>query len=151
MTFAWHTFASLRLFTCLVYVNTYCVPIAHWRQNKPFPLIYWATPKLKGFALFQISSLIVASWVIRARWREIRRFVVKFKASYFFLNSYIWCFLVEKINLRVQTNNTLNLECKEVSDQFLENLGFPIHFQSVIRSIKTKKIVLRLALIESLT
>ena len=29
------TFASLRLFTCLVYVSTYCVPIAHLRQNKP--------------------------------------------------------------------------------------------------------------------
>ena len=34
------TFASLRLFTCLVYVSTYCVPIAHLRQNKPFPLLY---------------------------------------------------------------------------------------------------------------
>ena len=29
-----------RLFTCLVYVSTYCVPIAHLRQNKPFPLLY---------------------------------------------------------------------------------------------------------------
>ena len=24
----------------LVYVSTYCVPIAHLRQNKPFPLLY---------------------------------------------------------------------------------------------------------------
>ena len=39
-TFAWQTFASLRLFTCLVYVTTYCVPIAHLRQNKPFQLLY---------------------------------------------------------------------------------------------------------------
>ena len=39
-TFAWQTFASLRLFTCLVYVSTYCVPIAHLGQNKPFPLLY---------------------------------------------------------------------------------------------------------------
>ena len=39
-TFAWQTFASLRLFTCLVYVSTYCVPIAHLRRNKPFPLLY---------------------------------------------------------------------------------------------------------------
>ena len=39
-TFAWQTFTSLRLFTCLVYVSTYCVPIAHLRQNKPFPLLY---------------------------------------------------------------------------------------------------------------
>ena len=37
---AFKTFASLRLFTCLVYVSTYCVPIAHLRQNKPFPLLY---------------------------------------------------------------------------------------------------------------
>ena len=34
------TFASLCLFTCLVYVSTYCVPIAHLRQNKPFSLLY---------------------------------------------------------------------------------------------------------------
>ena len=33
------TFASLRLFTCPVYVSTYCVPSAHLRQNKPFPLL----------------------------------------------------------------------------------------------------------------
>ena len=39
-TFAWQTFISLRLFTCLVYVNTYGVPIAHLHQNKPFPLLY---------------------------------------------------------------------------------------------------------------
>ena len=39
-TFAWQTFASLRLFTCRVYVSTYCVLIAHLRQNKPFPLLY---------------------------------------------------------------------------------------------------------------
>ena len=39
-TFAWQTFASLRLFTCLVYVSTYCVPIALLRQNKPFRLLY---------------------------------------------------------------------------------------------------------------
>ena len=39
-TFAWQTFALLRLFTCLVYVSTYCVPIAHLRQNKPLPLLY---------------------------------------------------------------------------------------------------------------
>ena len=39
-TFAWQTFASLRLFTCLVYVSTYCVLVAHLRQNKAFPLLY---------------------------------------------------------------------------------------------------------------
>ena len=74
-------------------------------------------------------TLIVASWVIGARWREIRRFVLDFKARYFFLNSYIRCFLFEKSNLRVQRNNTLHrLECKEVRDHFLGNLDFPIHF-----------------------
>ena len=35
MAFVWQTFASLRLFTCLVHLSTYCVPIAHLRQNKP--------------------------------------------------------------------------------------------------------------------
>ena len=34
-TFAWQTFASLLLFTCLVYISTYCMPIATLRQNKP--------------------------------------------------------------------------------------------------------------------
>ena len=59
---------------------------------------------------------------------EIRRFVLEFKAPYFFLNSYISNFLFEKSELLVQKNNTLNLECKEVRDQFLEDLNFSIHF-----------------------
>ena len=45
-----------------------------------------------------------------------------------FLNSYIRHVFFEKSNLRIQRNNTLNLECKEVRDQFLENLNFSIHF-----------------------
>ena len=47
-------------------------------------------------------------------------------------NSYIWQFLFEKFNLQIQRNNALNLECKEVRDQFLENLDFS-HTFSVIR------------------
>ena len=38
---------------------------------------------------------------------------------------YLMLSLFEKSNLRVQRNNTLNLECQEVHDQFLENLDFP--------------------------
>ena len=64
-------------------------------------------------------TLIVVSWVIRARWREIQRFVLKLKASYFFLNSYIWCFLCEKSILRAQRNHTLNLECKKSVISFI--------------------------------
>ena len=86
-----------------------------------------ATPAGRRFKKVGFT-FIDESWVIRARWREIRRFVLEFKASYFFLNSYIWRFLFAKSYLRVQRNNTLNLECKEVRDQFLENLDFPIHF-----------------------
>ena len=57
--------------------------------------------------------------------QEIRRFVLEFKARYFFLNSYIWNFLFEKSKLLVQRNNTLNLESKEVRDQSsLEDLNF---------------------------
>ena len=29
----------------LVYVSTYCVPITLLRQNRPFRLLIWATPK----------------------------------------------------------------------------------------------------------
>ena len=38
------------------------------------------------------------------------------------------CIDLQKSNLRVQRNNTLNLECKEIRDQFLENIDIPIHF-----------------------
>ena len=50
-TFAWQTFASLRLFTCLVYVSTYCVPIAHLRQNKPFPLLYLGHAQITNYCV----------------------------------------------------------------------------------------------------
>ena len=39
-----------------------------------------------------------------------------------------FCFFKKNNLLRVQKNNTLNLECKDVRDQFLENLNFAIHF-----------------------
>ena len=72
-TFAWHTFASLRLFTCLVYVSTYCVPIAHLRQNKPFPLPFQNIHKFECcFLRVEVSSnsfwvfngCIVESWIL---------------------------------------------------------------------------------------
>ena len=47
-TFAWQTFASLRLFTCLVYLSTYYMPIAHLRQNKPFQLLYLGHAQIKS-------------------------------------------------------------------------------------------------------
>ena len=63
---------------------------------------------------------------------EIQRLVLEFKANLILLNSYIRRFLFENSNLRVQRNNTLNLECKclviKCLDQFLENLDFSIHF-----------------------
>ena len=31
----------------IVYVNTYCVPIAHLRQNKPFRLLYLGHAQIK--------------------------------------------------------------------------------------------------------
>ena len=55
-TFAWQTFASLRLFTCLVYVSTYCVPIAHLRQNKPFPLLYLGHAQIISVSIWSFSS-----------------------------------------------------------------------------------------------
>ena len=87
--------------------------------------LYFPSPPLSA-----PGSPRMASWVIRPRWREIRRFVLEFKARYFFLNSYIRCFPFEKRQYTKyeKRNNTLNLECREVRDQFLENLDFPIHF-----------------------
>ena len=73
------------------------------------------------------------------RWREIRRFVLEFKALYFFLNSSIWSFLFEKSNLRIQRNNTvntLNLDCKEVQDQFLGKLRFSKKLQKMYGKIE---------------
>ena len=42
-------------------------------------------------------ALIVASWVIRARRREIKRFVLEFKAKYFFLNSLFDAFSLKRV------------------------------------------------------
>ena len=39
----------------LVYVSTYCVPIAHLRQNKPFPLLYLGHAQI----IIIISSLFI--------------------------------------------------------------------------------------------
>ena len=39
------------------------------------------------------------------------------------ISLYICHVLLEKSNLRIQRNNTLNWESKEVHDQFLENLN----------------------------
>ena len=79
-------------------------------------LVRWST-SISSWSIEKFT-LIVLPWVIRAKWREIRRFVFV----------YVWCFLFKKSNLRVQRNSILNLECKQVPDQFLENLDFPIHF-----------------------
>ena len=47
------------------------------------------------------------------------------------ISLYICHVLLEKSNLRIQRNNTLNLESKEVRDQFLENLNFSIKFSEI--------------------
>ena len=39
--------ADIRL-ASLVYVSTYCVPIALLRQNKPFPLLYLGHAQIKN-------------------------------------------------------------------------------------------------------
>ena len=49
-------------------------------------------------------------------------------------NLYICHVLFEKSNSRVQRNNTLNPECKEVRDQFLENLNFSVSDHVLIPS-----------------
>ena len=48
-----------------------------------------------------------------------------------FLSEFIYSMLIlfETSNLRVQRNSTLNLECKEVRDQFLQKLDFSYIFR----------------------
>ena len=55
-TFALQIFASLRFFTSLVYVSTYCVPIAYLRQNKPFPLLYLGHAQIISRVRFVFSK-----------------------------------------------------------------------------------------------
>ena len=91
-SFAWQTFASLGLFTWLVYVRTYCVPIATSNQNrrsrKPylgdaqinsfrrkFFHAYWALHVNDGFEVYQIRLISIMTTddpdIIRFRWSEI--------------------------------------------------------------------------------
>ena len=75
------TFASLRLFTCLVYVSTYCAPIAHLRQNKPFPLLYLGhaqiimiysfTRYFSSFLMSFTSSLVIFRACLASIWTFI--------------------------------------------------------------------------------
>ena len=69
--FAWQTFASLRLFTYLVYVSTYCVPIAHLRQNKPFPLLYFGHAQITSHFDFSIWATLKKN--VEQLWRGNRR------------------------------------------------------------------------------
>ena len=43
----------------LVYVSTYCVPIAHLCQNKPFPLLYLGHAQIKSLPK---PKELVAKW-----------------------------------------------------------------------------------------
>ena len=73
-------------------------------------------------------TLIVASWVTsRARCREIERFVLAKPANSSCIHIFD-AFSLKRVTYEFKRNNTLNLECKEVRDQFLENLDFPVHF-----------------------
>ena len=50
-------FALLRLFTCLIYVSTYCVPIALLCQNKPFRLLYLGHAQIKSSICHDIKHM----------------------------------------------------------------------------------------------
>ena len=123
----------MMIFNSLTVANDYN-SVAQWPNGRGHQVFLRTNKNFGGVEEF---TLVVASWVIRTRWREIRRFVLEFIARYFFLNSYTWCFLFKKSNLRVQRNNTLNLDCKEVRDLFLENLDFPVIFcNSTVSKLK---------------
>ena len=50
--------ADIRL-SSLVSVSTYCVPIAHLRQNKPFPLLYLGHAQIKIYYVYYFFYLMV--------------------------------------------------------------------------------------------
>ena len=72
-----------RLFTCLVYISTYCVPIAHLRQNKPFPNAAEADLLVHDGSSSSISDSFPSSYSQNC---------LKFKSVFYFLcqNHTLW-------------------------------------------------------------
>ena len=61
MRSAWQTLASLCLFTCIVYVSKYWVPIALLRKNKPIWLLYLGHAQIiKEFSASKMKLMLVA-------------------------------------------------------------------------------------------
>ena len=67
----------------LVYVSTYCVPIAHFRQNKPFPLLYL------GHAQLEINQQGRRSAYILCTVRKLNRFKRRCLKQYKFIYTYV--------------------------------------------------------------
>ena len=48
----------------LVYVSMYCLPIAHLRQNKPFPLLYLGHAQIKRVMHVQSCCFALSSYCL---------------------------------------------------------------------------------------
>ena len=91
-----------------------------WLRHEKFPRVSERERERESSLPLSLSSLpsffflreFLSCALLSKRLEQANLFKT-FKASYFLLNSYIWCFLAEKSNLRVQKNNTLNLERKK--------------------------------------
>ena len=70
---------------------------------------------------FEMTPSLCKQKVIQVwKWRRCE-FCLLIVLEFIYL---IWCFLFEKSNLAVERNNILNLECKDVCSELLENSSF---------------------------
>ena len=72
----------------------------------------WLPFKAKKLSIVRIDefTLLSASWVIRARWREIQRFVRKFKMMKSIHDMQFWVFYFPKKKICTQGCGKINLE-----------------------------------------
>ena len=63
-------------------------------------------------------TLLSASWVIRARWRQIQRFVKKFKRMKSIHDMQFWVFYFTKDKISAQRCGGINLERMAIVELF---------------------------------
>ena len=70
-------------------------------------------------------TLLGASWVIRARWREIQRFVRTFKTMKSFHDMQFWVFYLPKQKICPQRCGSINLERMAIVEIILSKRVLP--------------------------
>ena len=73
-------------------------------------------------------TLLSVSWVIRAKWREIQRFVRKFRTMKSIHDMQFWVFYFPKKNICTQGCGRIYLERMDIVEIILLKRVFAIHF-----------------------